>query len=86
MRRFAGVELISDQIPNATTILTSSHLLEQHGLGEQIFEAVKTLLAARGVTKHQGTIIDDTLMAAPCSSKNKEGMREMEMHHTKKDN
>jgi len=36
MRRFAGIELISDQIPNETTILTFRHLIEKHDLGEQI--------------------------------------------------
>ncbi len=34
MRRFAGIELISDQIPDETTILTCRHQLEKHGLGE----------------------------------------------------
>ena len=41
MRRFAGIELISDRILDETTILTFRHLLEKHGLGEQIFETVK---------------------------------------------
>jgi IS5 family transposase len=41
MRRFAGIELISDRIPDETTILTFSHLLEKHWLGEQVFETVK---------------------------------------------
>ena len=41
MRRFAGIELISDRIPDETTILTFRHLLEKHGLGEQIFETFK---------------------------------------------
>ena len=41
MRRFAGIELISDRIPDETTILTFRHLLEKHELGEQIFETVK---------------------------------------------
>ncbi len=41
MRRFAGIELISDRIPDDTTILTFRHLLEKHELGEQIFETVK---------------------------------------------
>jgi IS5 family transposase len=50
MRRFAGIELICDQIPDETTILTIRHLLEKHELGEQIFDTVKTLLATRGVT------------------------------------
>jgi IS5 family transposase len=43
MRRFAGIELISDRIPDETTILTFRHLLEKHKLGEQIFETVKSL-------------------------------------------
>ena len=33
MRRFAGIELISDRIPDETTILSFRHLLEKHGLG-----------------------------------------------------
>lgn len=38
MRRFAGIALISDQIPDENTILAFRHLLEQNDLGEQIFE------------------------------------------------
>ncbi len=76
MRRFAGIELITDWIPDETTILTSRHLLEKHGLGEQIFDRVKALLAARGVTMRQGTIVDATLIAAPSSAKNKAGKRD----------
>ena len=30
MRRFAGIDLISDRIPDATTILSFRHLLEKH--------------------------------------------------------
>jgi IS5 family transposase len=86
MRRFAGIELISDRIPDETTILSFRHLLEKHGLGEQIFDTVKALLADRGVTMRQGTIVDATLIAAPSSTKNKEGKRDPEMHQTKKGN
>ena len=42
MRRFAGITLITDLIPDETTILAFRHLLEQNDLGEQIFEAVMT--------------------------------------------
>jgi IS5 family transposase len=86
MRRFAGIELISDRIPDETTILTFRHLLEKHDLGEQIFETVKARLRARGMTMKQGTIVDATLIAAPSSTKNKEGKRDPEMHQTKKGN
>ena len=34
----------------------------------------------------QGTIIDATLISAPCSTKNKAGERDPEMHQTKKGN
>jgi IS5 family transposase len=86
MRRFAGIALISDRIPDETTILTFRHLLEKHDLGEQIFETVKAHLSERGMTMRQGTIIDATLIAAPSSTKNKEGKRDPEMHQTKKGN
>jgi IS5 family transposase len=76
MRRFAGIELISDRIPDEITILTFRHLLEKDGLGEQIFDTVKVLLAARGVTMHQRTIVDATLIAALSSTKNKDGKRD----------
>ena len=79
MRRFAGIELISDRIPDVTTILMewlrhagpwtgTRHPLEKHDLGEQIFETVKAHLSARGMTMRQGTIVDATLIAAPSST------------------
>jgi IS5 family transposase len=86
MRRFAGIELISDRIPDETTILAFRHLLEKHDLGQKIFETVKAHLVARGMTMRQGTIVDATLIAAPSSTKNKEGKRDPEMHQTKKGN
>jgi IS5 family transposase len=86
MRRFAGIKLISDRIPDETTILTFRHLLEKHELGERIFETVKAHLSSRGMTMRQGTIDDATLIAAPSSTKNKEGKRDPEMHQTKKGN
>ena len=46
MRRFAGIALISDRIPDETTILAFRHLLEQNNLGEEIFKAVKAHLKA----------------------------------------
>ena len=34
MRRIVGIDLISDRIPDETTILSFRHLLEKHELGE----------------------------------------------------
>jgi len=44
IRRFADIDLISDRIPDETTILSFRHLLEKHDLGLQIFETVKAHL------------------------------------------
>ena len=86
MRRFAGIALISDRIPDETTIQAFRHLLEQNDLGEQIFEAVKEHLKANGIAMKQGTIIDATIIAAPSSTKNEKRERDPEMHQTKKGN
>lgn len=85
MPRFAGIELISDRIPDETTILTFRHLLEKHGLGEQIFETVKSHLST-GQDDAPGHDRESTLIAAPSSTKNNEGKRDPELHQTKKGN
>jgi IS5 family transposase len=84
MRRFAGINLISDRIPDETTILSFRHLLEKHDLSKQIFEMVKAHLKSHGMAMKQGTIIDATLIAAPSSTKNKKGERDPEIHQTRK--
>jgi IS5 family transposase len=68
MRRFAGISMISDRIPDETRILAFRHLLEKHDLGQQIFEVVKAHFKANGMVMKQGTIIDATLIAAPSST------------------
>lgn len=82
MRCFAGIDMISDRIPDETTILTFRHLLENHDLGQQIFEVVKTHLKVNGMEMNQGTIIDATLIAAPSSTKNEKKESDPEMHQT----
>ena len=82
MRRFAGINMISDRIPDETTILTFRHLLERHDLGQQIFEVVKAHLKVNGMAMKQGTIVDATLIAAPTSTKNDKKERDPEMHQT----
>jgi transposase, IS5 family len=41
MRRFAGIELSDDRVPDETTILRFRHLLERHELTEAIFAEVR---------------------------------------------
>ena len=63
MRRFAGIALISDRIPDETTILAFRQLVEQNNLDEQIFEAVKAHLKANSIAMKKGTIKDATIVA-----------------------
>lgn len=70
MRRFAGVELSDDAIPDESTILRFRHLLEKHGLAEAMFEEIKDLLEQKGLLMKSGTIVDATIIAAPSSTKN----------------
>ena len=80
MRRFAGLELSEDAVPDESTILRFRHLLEKHRLTEAIFAEINALLASRGLLLKSGTIVDATIVAAPSSTKNAEGERDLEMH------
>ena len=86
MRRFAGIELGDDRIPDETTILNFRHLLERHGLTQAIFADVNAHLADKGITLRSGTLVDATIIDAPSSTKNKAKARDPEMSSTKKGN
>ncbi|MBV0893589.1 IS5 family transposase [Paracoccus sp. Z118] len=86
MRRFAGIELGDDRIPDETTILNFRHLLERHGLAEAIFAEVNAHLTDKGITLRSGTLVDATIIDAPSSTKNKARARDPEMSSTKKGN
>ena len=86
MRRFAGVELGDDRIPDETTILNFRHLLERYRLTEAIFTEVSAHLADKGITLRSGTLVDATIIDAPSSTKNKARARDPEMSSTKKGN
>jgi len=64
MRRFAGIDLAADLVPDETTILRSRHLLERHRLTEQLFAEVRVLLQEKRLLLEYGTIVDATIIAA----------------------
>ena len=86
MRRFAGVELGDDAIPDESTILRFRHLLETHDLTRAIFEEIGSLLEEKGLLLKQGTIVDATIIHAPASTKNRAKARDPEMRSTCKGN
>ena len=86
MRKFMGLDFITETVPDATTLLKFRHLLEEHEIGKVIFDDIKKALDEAGLIMHGGTIVDATLISAPSSTKNEQGKRDPEMHQTKKGN
>ena len=86
MRRFAGIDLGREPVPDETTVCKFRHLLERHDLGRQIFEEIGRHLQECGFQFAKGTIVDATIISAPSSTKNKEKARDPEMCQTKKGN
>lgn len=72
LRRFVGIDLGREHVPDGTTRLKFRRLLEKHELGAAVFARVGQLLQ------------DATIISAPPSTKNAEGQRDPEMHQTRK--
>ena len=85
VRRFAGLRL-SGPLPDETTILNFRHLLEEHELGQGLFEEISRYLESQGLRLREGTIVDASIIEAPSSTKNRAGKRDPEMRQTKKGN
>jgi IS5 family transposase len=86
IRRFVGLDLATDTMPDESTILRFRHLLEQHQLTEAIFARVQRLLDTKGLLLKSGTIVDATIIHAPTSTKNATSTRDPEMRQTRKGN
>jgi len=86
MRRFAGIDLGREPVPDETTICKFRHLLEAHNLGARLFELIGEYLAENGLKVSTGTIVDASIINAPSSTKNRQGQRDPEMHQTRKGN
>ena len=74
------------RLPYENTILRFRHLLEKRKLADQILALLKNLLSGKGLLLKAGTVVDATLIAAPSSTKNKDGQRDLEMHQSKNGN
>jgi len=84
LRRFVGIDLGRERVPDATTLLKFRRLLEKHQLGEALFAKVGEVLQANGLKVGTGTIVDATIIGAPSSTKNADKARDPEMHQTRK--
>jgi IS5 family transposase len=84
MRRFAGIELGQDEVPDESTILKFRHLLERHNLTKKLFAKVSAHLTEKKLFLRQGTIVDATIVSAPRSKKNAAKELDPEMSSTRK--
>jgi transposase, IS5 family len=64
LRRFVGIDLGCEPVPDATTMLKFRHLLNDNKLGEALFAKVGQELQARGFKVNTGTIVDATIQSA----------------------
>ena len=86
MRRFVGIDLGREPVPDETTICKFRHLMERHNLGDELFRLVNVYLQENGMKISRGTIVDASIISAPSSTKNKDKRRDPEMHQTRKGN
>ena len=86
VRRFVGLRLGEDAVPDESTVLQFRRLLERHHLTERLFADVAGFLAERGLLLSHGTIVDATIIHTPSSTKNEERQRDPEMAQTRKGN
>jgi transposase, IS5 family len=84
LRRFVGIDLGREPVPDATTMLKFRRLLNDNKLGESLFAKVGAELQARGFKVSTGTIVDATIIGAPSSTKIADKPRDPDMHQTRK--
>jgi IS5 family transposase len=84
MRGFVGIDLGREPVPDETTVCKFRHLLERHELGRPMLSQVNAYLDQHGLKIGTGTIVDATIVGAPCSTKNRSGERDPEMRSTRK--
>jgi IS5 family transposase len=73
-------------MPDESTILRFNHRLEKHKLEIQILATVSDLAIERVLLIKTGTVVIDTLIAAPGSTQNNDKARNPEMHSSQKGN
>ena len=86
MQRFVGIDMMSEQVPDATTLPEFRHLLEGEGLGERMLAELVPVPGGRGIMMRGGSIVDATFVESPSSTKNRERSRDPEAHQARKGN
>jgi len=83
-QRFLDIDIVVDQIPDETSVCRFRKLLTDNNLQKKLFEVINKKLEDKNLICTTWTIVDATIVNAPSSTKNKDKMRDPEMHSTKK--
>ena len=83
-QKFLSIDILTESVPDETTICRFRIFLQQHGLFEKIFSTINKHLEQKGLLMKEGTAVDATLISAPSSTKNQSGKRDPEMSSTQK--
>lgn len=82
LRRFAGLDVGEDAMPDEPTTLKFRYRLERYGLAEQLLAEVNALLARQGLLLQRGITTVATLIAVAPVIKNRARKRDREMNAT----
>ena len=85
-RRFMGLDFMSEQCPDATTLCKFRKLLVDNNIAKAFFDGIANFLEEHGHMMRGGSIVDATIINAASSTKNQEKARDPEMRQTKKGN
>ena len=69
MRKFTGIDFMTEAVPDETTLCKFRHLLERNGLNKLFFDAINRVMVQTGHMMKGGTIVDATIINAPSSTK-----------------
>ena len=84
MRKFTGIDFMTEAVPDEATLCKFRHLLETNNLNKLFFDAINRVMAQTGHMMKGGTIVDAAIISAPSSTKNADKARDPVMRQTKK--
>lgn len=83
-QKFLSIDILTESVPDETTICNFRKLLNENDLFDAIFIEINNYLENKGLLMKEGTAVDATLIAAPTSRKNSSRKRDPEMSSTRK--
>jgi len=84
VRKFVGISVNEDDIPDKSTICRFRNLLIEHDIQQKIFDHLTTSLTAQGLIMKKGSIVDSTIIENSTSKRNHDKSRDPDSSWTKK--